>query len=157
MWTCKNFQFWEYHGMEELSIKKDLSQPYKCHTLLKMVWPLLEVAWMVSNRFDNHHILQVQTCRFCCKIEQVSHPSPINPMDIWTLTRWWLVLSAGILMVSKRFVDFYFPQIWQVRPQTSSTKVEELWMVSDRISDSWFFAKFHRCNNFQFLNYHGPC
>ena len=39
--------------MEELSIKKDLSQHYKCHTVLKMVWPLLEVAWMVSNRFDN--------------------------------------------------------------------------------------------------------
>ena len=137
MRTCKDFQFWEYHGMEELSIKKDLSQPYKCHTLLKMVWLLLEVAWMVSNRFDNHHISQVQTCSFCCKIEQVSHPSPINPMDIWTLTRWWLVLSAGILMVSKRFVNFYFLQIWQVRPKNSSR-----WWVIKWKNYGWFLIEF---------------
>ena len=41
-----------------------------------------------------------------------------------------------------------------------SVTLEGLWMVSDRIADFQFYVKFHRsakCNNFQFLNYHGSC
>ena len=49
--TCNDFQFLECHITWQLSIRKSLDQPYQCHSLLNMIWPLYEVVWMVSNMF----------------------------------------------------------------------------------------------------------
>ena len=105
--TCKIFQFLGNHGTGDLSTKNTLSQPWQCQSLLIIMWPLLEVVWMVSNGFEIFLIFR-QTCSFWPIIELVSYPAPITLMNVRTLSRWCLLLLDGIAILFKMFDGFQF-------------------------------------------------